>query len=156
MRMRMRTGDASYACTCALTHTRSPAVSDSEQGTVLSAFFYGAQRAGRIDHSAHPPVRRPAPSGYLLTQIPGGIMAARFGGKPVLMVGVALWTLFDVATVGAERLGIVALVAARVCMGAGEVRPSARPPTGRSVSTPPAGCQLSCATRAVIPLVPRC
>lgn len=76
-----------------------PAFVDSkeEQGQVLSAFFYG----------------------YLLTQIPGGFLAAKFGAKKVLLTGVVVWTLFDLSTIFvASSFNVLFL--ARVGMGVGE------------------------------------
>ena len=68
------------------------------QGTVLSAFFVG----------------------YLLTQILGGRLADRFGGKLVLGCGVILWSLFTMITPLAASLGFAALLLARVGLGLGE------------------------------------
>jgi ACS family sodium-dependent inorganic phosphate cotransporter len=68
------------------------------QGTVLSAFFVG----------------------YLLTQILGGRLADRFGGKVVLGCGVILWSLFTMVTPLAASLGLGALLLARVGLGIGE------------------------------------
>ncbi len=68
------------------------------QGRVLSLFFVG----------------------YLLTQILGGRLADRFGGKRVLGAGVLLWSLFTVLTPPAASLGLAALLLARVGMGLGE------------------------------------
>ncbi|TMW56628.1 hypothetical protein Poli38472_006638 [Pythium oligandrum] len=68
-----------------------------EQGQVLSAFFYG----------------------YLLTQIPGGYLAARFGAKRVLLTGVVVWTLFDLMTVLVSQC-LPCLFLARIGMGIGE------------------------------------
>ena len=36
--------------------------------------------------------------GYLLTQVPGGALAGRYGGKWVLAGGVLLWSLFTALT----------------------------------------------------------
>ncbi|KAJ0411017.1 hypothetical protein ATCC90586_003619 [Pythium insidiosum] len=69
----------------------------AQQGQVLAAFFYG----------------------YLLTQLPGGFLAARFGAKPVLLAGVVVWTLFDLATVLVSGW-LPVLCLARVGMGLGE------------------------------------
>ncbi|GLD99430.1 hypothetical protein PINS_up008149 [Pythium insidiosum] len=69
----------------------------AQQGQVLAAFFYG----------------------YMLTQLPGGFLAARFGAKPVLLTGVVVWTLFDLATVLVSGW-LPALCMARVGMGLGE------------------------------------
>jgi ACS family sodium-dependent inorganic phosphate cotransporter len=58
--------------------------------------------------------------GYLLTQVPGGMLAGRFGGKHVLAGGVILWSLFTALTPPAAYAGFAALVAARIVMGMGE------------------------------------
>lgn len=68
------------------------------QGVVLSAFFYG----------------------YLLTQILGGWLADRYGGKAVLGTGVLLWSLFTLLTPPAAAAGFAVLFLARVAMGMGE------------------------------------
>jgi MFS family permease len=68
------------------------------QGTVMSAFFIG----------------------YLLTQIVGGWLADRFGGKPVLAGGVVIWSLFTALTPPAAAGGFAALLVARIGMGVGE------------------------------------
>ena len=68
------------------------------QGAVLSSFFVG----------------------YLLTQVVGGRLADRFGGKVVLAGGVLLWSLFTIVTPPAAAFGFTALLLARVGMGMGE------------------------------------
>jgi ACS family sodium-dependent inorganic phosphate cotransporter len=68
------------------------------QGLVLSSFFIG----------------------YLLTQIVGGRLADRYGGKIVLGFGVLAWSLFTILTPPAAALGLGALLACRVAMGIGE------------------------------------
>ena len=68
------------------------------QGAVLSSFFVG----------------------YLLTQVVGGRLADRFGGKVVLAGGVLLWSLFTIVTPPAAAFGFSALLLARVGMGMGE------------------------------------
>ena len=68
------------------------------QGTVLSAFFVG----------------------YLATQVLGGRLADRFGGKVVLGIGVLSWSLFTLVTPFAALGGFTALLFARVGMGVGE------------------------------------
>lgn len=68
------------------------------RGIVLSSFFYG----------------------YLATQIIGGWLSDRLGGKLVLGVGVLLWSLFTVLTPPAAMGGIVLLFIVRVAMGMGE------------------------------------
>ena len=68
------------------------------QGTVLSSFFIG----------------------YLLTQIIGGRLADRFGGKAVLGFGVLFWSLFTILTPPAAAAGFGLLIATRILMGMGE------------------------------------
>ena len=68
------------------------------EGGVLSAFFYG----------------------YALTQIIGGRLADRFGGKRVLLLGVCAWSLATFITPEAAALGVAPLVLSRVALGAGE------------------------------------
>jgi ACS family sodium-dependent inorganic phosphate cotransporter len=58
--------------------------------------------------------------GYLLTQVPGGMLAGRFGGKHVLAGGVILWSLFTALTPPAAYLGFGVLIATRILMGMGE------------------------------------
>jgi MFS family permease len=72
--------------------------SSSVDGLVLSAFF----------------------GGYTCTQILGGVLAARFGGKPVLAVAVLAWSVLTLATPLAARAGLWVLVACRVLLGFGE------------------------------------
>ena len=68
------------------------------QGTVLSAFFIG----------------------YLLTQIAGGRLADRFGGKLLLGIAVLVWSAFTFITPIAAFAGFTALIIARIGMGVGE------------------------------------
>jgi len=68
------------------------------QGFVLSSFFVG----------------------YLITQILGGRLADRFGGKTVLGAGVVFWSIFTILTPPAAFLGLTALYVARIGMGVGE------------------------------------
>jgi len=72
-------------------------LSEYRAGLVLSAFFYG----------------------YIFTQIPGGWLSSRYGGKIVLLVGVIVWTFFDFATIFAEPY-FALLMAVRIGMGLGE------------------------------------
>ena len=72
--------------------------SPEEQGRVLSSFFLG----------------------YLLTQVAGGWLAERFGGKVVLGFGVVFWSLFTLLTPIAAAGGLLALLVCRVLMGIGE------------------------------------
>ena len=64
-------------------------------GWILSSFFYG----------------------YILTQIPGGWIATRFGGKYVFGVGVLVTSLLTIITPQMAYISIWALVACRVIMG---------------------------------------
>ncbi|MBF6571562.1 MAG: ACS family MFS transporter [Candidatus Binataceae bacterium] len=68
------------------------------QGLVLSAFFWG----------------------YIWLQMLGGWLADRYGGKRVLMAGVATWSLATALTPVAASISFDALLAARVILGAGE------------------------------------
>jgi ACS family sodium-dependent inorganic phosphate cotransporter len=58
--------------------------------------------------------------GYLVTQIPGGALAGRFGGKHVLAAGVVLWSLFTALTPPAAFASFWLLLATRIGMGFGE------------------------------------
>ena len=51
------------------------------QGWVLSSFFYG----------------------YIITQIPGGHLSGRFGGKRVMLVGMLVYALVTLLTPVAAR-----------------------------------------------------
>lgn len=66
-----------------------------EQGIVLSSFFYG----------------------YLLTQLPGGFLALKFGGKNLFGLGILSTALFTLLTPLSARAGIGFLVALRVFIG---------------------------------------
>jgi ACS family sodium-dependent inorganic phosphate cotransporter len=68
------------------------------RGIVLSAFFYG----------------------YISTQVLGGWLADRFGGKRVLGIGILWWSLFTALTPIAAGFSIWVLILTRVAMGAGE------------------------------------
>ncbi len=72
--------------------------SPEEQGRVLSSFFVG----------------------YLLTQVAGGWLAERYGGKIVLGAGVLFWSAFTLLTPVAAAGGMLALLVTRVLMGVGE------------------------------------
>ena len=58
--------------------------------------------------------------GYLLTQVPGGLLAGRLGGKHVLAAGVILWSLFTALTPPAAYAGFAVLITARIALGMGE------------------------------------
>lgn len=58
--------------------------------------------------------------GYMTTQIPGGMLADRRGGRPVLAGGVLAWSVATLLTPLAARLALPALLGARVVLGVGE------------------------------------
>ena len=68
------------------------------EGQALAAFFYG----------------------YACTPIFGGWAATRWGGKPVMLAGVAFWSLFTALTPLAAHRGPTTLVVCRVLTGLGE------------------------------------
>ncbi len=72
--------------------------SSATQGLVLSAFFWG----------------------YIVSQLAGGWMADRFGGKAVLGFGVACWSLATLITPLGAALSFPLLLGARVLLGVGE------------------------------------
>lgn len=72
--------------------------SQTTVGVVQSAFFWG----------------------YVLTQIPGGYVADRFGGKHVLAVGVVSWSLMTLLTPVAASSGLGWLLLSRALLGIGE------------------------------------
>eukprot|EP00742_Colponemidia_sp_Colp-10_P005209 GILJ01005564.1.p1 GENE.GILJ01005564.1~~GILJ01005564.1.p1 ORF type:complete len:468 (-),score=37.69 GILJ01005564.1:149-1486(-) len=72
--------------------------SDSMQGVMLSAFWYG----------------------YAITQIPAGWLSIRYDGKIVLTVGVIIWSLCTLLTPPAATAGTAPLIIVRVVMGMGE------------------------------------
>lgn len=73
---------------------------DSEtQGWILGSFFYG----------------------YILTQIPGGYLARKYGAKWLLGLGILGTVVFTLLTPVAADLGAGYLIAVRVLEGIGEV-----------------------------------
>ncbi|XP_065897733.1 sialin-like [Dysidea avara] len=76
-------------------HQRSFDWSDSEEGWVLASFFYG----------------------YFFTQLPGGWMATKFGGKYVFGIGVLVTSLLTLITPQMAYLNLWALVACRFVIG---------------------------------------
>ncbi len=68
------------------------------QGLVLSSFFFG----------------------YMATQILGGWLADRFGGKAVLGFGVVWWSIFTMLTPPAAAVSLTLLLVTRALMGMGE------------------------------------
>ncbi|KAJ8365834.1 hypothetical protein SKAU_G00146650 [Synaphobranchus kaupii] len=80
-------------------HTAATYDWDSEtQGWILGSFFYG----------------------YILTQIPGGYLARKYGAKWLLGVGILGTVLFTMVTPLAADLGAGYLIAVRVLEGVGE------------------------------------
>jgi len=72
--------------------------SDTQRGLVLSSFFVG----------------------YLVTQVLGGWLAAKLGGKAVLGFGVLWWSLFTLLTPMSAMASFPILIATRIAMGLGE------------------------------------
>ena len=72
--------------------------SNSADGLLLSSFFVG----------------------YTCTQILGGVLAARFGGKPVLAIAVLAWSVLTLATPLAAQTGLWVLISCRVLLGFSE------------------------------------
>jgi MFS family permease len=58
--------------------------------------------------------------GYLMTQVVGGWLADRFGGKLILGFGVLFWSAFTIITPSAAFAGLSLLLLSRVGMGLGE------------------------------------
>jgi len=58
--------------------------------------------------------------GYLMTQIAGGWLADRYGGKVVLGAGVLFWSAFTLITPAAAFAGLSLMLLSRVGMGLGE------------------------------------
>ncbi|XP_071385715.1 sialin isoform X2 [Centroberyx affinis] len=80
-------------------HTASVYDWDSEtQGWILGSFFYG----------------------YIVTQIPGGYLASRFGAKWLMGFGILCTVIFTLLTPVAADLGAGYLIATRVLEGIGE------------------------------------
>ena len=68
-------------------------------GLVLASFFYG----------------------YLLTQIPGGWIATRFGGKHVFGTGVLVTSVLTLITPQMADISLWALITVRIIIGFFEV-----------------------------------
>lgn len=58
--------------------------------------------------------------GYVLTQIPGGYFADKYGGKHVLAVGVIVWSAMTLITPLAASSNLGLLLLARALLGVGE------------------------------------
>lgn len=75
-----------------------------EKGLVQSAFFWG----------------------YAFTQVPGGWLASKYGGKFVLFAGVMLWSFGTLIAPACANFSFTALLVSRFLVGLGEgVAPSA-------------------------------
>jgi len=70
-----------------------------QQGVILGAFFWG----------------------YVVTQLPGGILAQKFGGKWPLGLGILITAVFALLTPIAARTHFGLLIFVRVVQGLGEV-----------------------------------
>lgn len=57
--------------------------------------------------------------GYVFTQIPGGLLAGRFGGKHVFGTGIFITALATLLVPLAARTHVYLLIALRVLMGLG-------------------------------------
>ncbi|CAG8785127.1 46545_t:CDS:2 [Gigaspora margarita] len=68
------------------------------QGVILSSFFFG----------------------YLTTQVLGGVLADKYGGKWVLGTAAALWSLFTFLTPISAKVGLEYLILCRVLLGVSE------------------------------------
>ncbi|KAK7475883.1 hypothetical protein BaRGS_00032851, partial [Batillaria attramentaria] len=71
---------------------------ENTQAVILGAFFYG----------------------YVVTQVPGGWLAGRFGGKKLFGFGVLCTSLLTLVTPVAARAGVPYFIAVRVLEGIGE------------------------------------
>lgn len=72
---------------------------ETTQGYILGAFFYG----------------------YIVTQVPGGWLASKFGGKNLFGYGVLCTSVLTLITPVAARYSVYLLIAVRVLEGLGEV-----------------------------------
>ena len=72
----------------------------SVQGHILGSFFYG----------------------YLVSQIPGGLLAERFGAKWIIAGFLGLSTVATLLTPVASHISFVLLIVLRVLCGIGSVR----------------------------------
>lgn len=71
---------------------------DAQKGLILSSFF----------------------TGYIITQVLGGWLANRFGGKAVLGFALLWWSLFTILTPMAAFVSMAVLIVVRIAMGLGE------------------------------------
>ena len=70
-----------------------------QQGIILGAFFYG----------------------YVITQIPGGYLAEKYGGKWLFGIGTFITAFLTLLTPLAAKAGTTPFIAVRVLEGLGEV-----------------------------------
>lgn len=70
------------------------------QGVILGSFFYG----------------------YIVTQLPGGLLAEKYGGTKLLGLGMLSTSVLTILTPFAARWHLGAFIAVRVLEGLGEVR----------------------------------
>lgn len=78
-------------------------LSTVEMGGVMSAFFFS----------------------YALLQIPGGILADRFGARPVMAFGILWWSVFTALTALASSLNSLLLIRLSFGLGEGVFPPAA-------------------------------
>eukprot|EP00794_Sanderia_malayensis_P012121 gene12121-13372_t len=76
---------------------------EDTQGLILGSFFYG----------------------YLVTQLPGGLLATYFGGKWVFGIGILVTSVLTVLTPIVARYSVTLFIALRVVEGLGEVNSTA-------------------------------
>ena len=76
--------------------------SEVEQGVILGSFFWG----------------------YIVTQIPGGLLSKKFGGKWPFGIGLLISAVFAILTPWCARTHRGLLIFARVVQGLGSVRES--------------------------------
>ena len=69
------------------------------QGVILGSFFYG----------------------YIFTQIPGGYLATKFGGKRVFVIGIAATSVLTLLTPFLTHIGTGFLITTRILEGLFEV-----------------------------------
>lgn len=75
----------------------------TETGLVLSSFFLG----------------------YAIMQMPGGVLADRFGAKRVLLIAVIVWSIFTGLTAIAWSLSVMVIIRFLFGIGEGGFQPSA-------------------------------
>ncbi|MFJ8258734.1 MFS transporter [Peribacillus asahii] len=78
-------------------------LTSTETGLILSSFFLG----------------------YALMQLPGGIMADKFGAKRILLIAVIAWSIFTGLTAVAGTLGVLLVIRFLFGIGEGGFQPSA-------------------------------